>query len=210
MKMTKIKHILIAIIASSVLLLSGCSAHVDTTGKVINDTVAITYNSCSFLVPATLEASATDFVPMIGTHFETVEDRDIAKATLYTGTIKGLTEMGYMLSSPTEFFYIAKSDTVPDLLNCSRYDIINLVNRGDISIENYGRYIANADAQPKANMRIDFRVTTGNGTSRAYAGYIGVAITATGECYYYMAGYTYSTITEEQLKYCFDLVRSLR
>lgn len=204
----KLKYI-IAMLVSITLLLVGCTAHVSTPANISDDITNLQYESCNFLVPKSLYDNATDFVPMTNTHYDTIEDRDLAKATLYTGAIKGQTDKGFMLTSPEYFFYIGKAEGTIDVLNCTRAEVLNLVRFTDITFEQYGRYIANADVQPKANMRVDFRVTAGNGTSRAYAGYIGV-LSSNTESYYYIAGYTYSSITEAQLKSCFDLVRSLQ
>ena len=203
----KTKISLIALILS-IVMLSGCAVHTKIE-KPLDDTTTISFGSCSFSVPTACEEEAVDFIPILNYHYETAEDRDVAKVTLSTGAVKGTTETGYMLTSPSYFFYAAKAEGTVDLFTCEREDILSLVNRKDISFENYGRYIANADGQARANMRVDFRITSSNGTSRAYAGYIGLAEYSDG-LYYYITGYTHSTITEAQLKTCFNLVRSMK
>lgn len=189
-----------------VLLLTGCNAHVDTTGQAIEGTKTCTFDSIQFVVP---DIESIDYSTIVSQTYTNAEDQDAARIRLINETISGTSENGYLLTRAHEFiFYVAKSEGTIDLMNSKqpRDDMLALVSRADVDFVNYGRYVANTDVTPKATLRVDFRIEGALGESVSYSGYLGVA-NLNGNWYYYLAGY--NSATDKDLTQCFNCVRSL-
>lgn len=198
------RGVIAAILAS--LLLSGCSAHVNTAGSQISGTTQASYEGVYFQVP---DVQSISFADITAKMYNTIEEQDAAKRRLINETITGTTDNGYLLTSSHDFIcYVSKSSNSFESVNSTnpRDDMLALVDHADIDFVNYGRYIANADEVDKAVLRVDFRVENTLGESVAYSGYLG-AFNKSGVWYYYLAGYRNADASD--LKLCFNMVRSM-
>ena len=204
----RLKYLLASLACGSVLLLSGCIAHVNTQGTQFTGLSSQSFNGCTFLVPDAVVSGAVDYHTITDAEYPTSKERDDAIINLIQTAVVGVSDTGFLATKSRDYmFYVAQVDApTVDLLSCSRDDLINLIGRSDLTFLYYGRGVANADSKEKAVLRVEFRVADLLGAQTSYSGYYGVANIG-GNWFVYLAGY--KNATEDQLTQCFNCVRSM-
>ena len=199
----------VLVIILCIVFFTGCAAHVDDSSLTIPDTSTVTFGSISFAVPNAALSEAVDYHTITDFEYPTIENRDEAIVNLIQSTVFGTNDAGYLLMNSREFlFYVSKADNLQgELTNLDRNQLFNMLSRSDLNIVNMGRGIVNADAKEKAVVRLDFSVLDSIGVKNTYNGYYGVANIG-GTYYTYLAGY--KSASEDQLKLCFNCVRSMK
>ena len=190
-------------------ILTGCAAHVDDSAQSIPNTSTATFGSISFAVPSVALDEAIDYHTITDAEYATIESRDEAIVNLIQSTVVGTNEDGYLLMNSREFlFYVSKADNFQgELVSLDRDQLFNMLSRSDLNIINMGRGLVNADEKEKAVVRVDFSVLDNLGVKNTYNGYYGVANIG-GTYYTYLAGY--KSAKSDQLKLCYNCVRSMK
>ena len=189
-------------------LLTGCASHVSVPSSEVSGTAVATLNGVSFSVPASVASAAVDYHTLINVPYMSQEDIDTVYSSLVMQTITGTEAESYLLTNSREclFYVVALSDLNFDISTADRNAVVRCFDIDGFTPVTYGRLITNSDATQKAVMRLDFQVADAMGVKNTYQGYCSLSNIG-GIWHGYLAGY--KSADAEQLKMCFNCVRSV-